>query len=190
MQYTCVHTLPLRPLFLKGLFLLLFFLSAGWLLASMSTVHAATHDGIDVQTVPHTCFDDPKATLCDDADPLVANCVQDVRSIESVRAIHQGIWVGDVDLRYSPHCRSFWLRIVGFAGSSLLRVSVTAQFAGHPAQMGDCLASATQPAACLFDPDGGISTFTTMAFERRPLASSFGTFVFTDGTSMQVSLLS
>ena len=53
--------------------------------------------------------------LCEHQDPQAQGCTSDAQSIEVQDVFSRGMLIGEVDLRYSFTCKSFWTRTIAYA---------------------------------------------------------------------------
>jgi Protein of unknown function (DUF2690) len=53
--------------------------------------------------------------LCEHQDPQAQGCTADAQSIEVQDVFSRGVLIGEVNLRYSFTCKSFWTRTIAYA---------------------------------------------------------------------------
>lgn len=56
-----------------------------------------------------------QSVLCEHQDPQAQGCTADAQSIEVQDVFSRGMLIGEVDLRYSFTCKSFWTRTIAYA---------------------------------------------------------------------------
>ena len=77
-----------------------------------TTVHAATLSSSCAATKG------TQPALCEHQDPIVQGCVTDAETLD-LQTVYQNSQqtkpLGEVDLRYSPTCKAYWIRTIAFA---------------------------------------------------------------------------
>jgi hypothetical protein len=99
-----------------------------------------------------TCANDPSDQHCTLQDPIAQGCVADAQTLKSV-AIREGrIVIGQLDVRYSPACKSYWARtfsfVVGVAETDMLSPfteGIVGPFSGGVAETYTDMAYMTTP---------------------------------------------
>lgn len=152
----------------------MFLLLCGIFLCRPPFLHAAT-------LLPHaaTCATAADLAHCEGHDPEVEQCVQNVKTLEAHPFSYQGIFMGTSQLRFSPVCNSYWLRVIEAprASTGLSFVTIFTLFnTGRPQQVA-------------FDHAIGDTylVYSPMIFQQRPmpLRSNFGfTLHFANNTNV------
>jgi Protein of unknown function (DUF2690) len=106
------------------------------------------------------CANVPTIDMCEGQDPIQQHCVADAQTVTSVNAIWRGQVIGRVDSRFSPHCKSYWVRIIAYANSQGVVTQVTAHNAIDATV--DMFSNSTRAA------DGSLSAYTNMDFTVPP----------------------
>jgi len=134
---------------LLGLVLLVL-MTATWIAHRTGTAHA---NG-PILVTQQNCSTQPNSQSCDRQDPVQQQCVADAKTIqgESIPAFYQGQQIGVAELRYSPKCDSYWDRVIAYAGSPVVNVSV----------LQSTLYSENTP-----QPDGSLQVYTDMVYHHR-----------------------
>src|SRR5579859_7790610 len=101
-----------------GLMILL--LLGAWL-SPNATAHA--HQGAS-QTCTST--HGTIAALCEGQFPILEHCADDAESVRILPAYVQGVLIGEVDLRHSSTCHTYWLRTMAYGGTNGLVLDVEA----------------------------------------------------------------
>jgi hypothetical protein len=119
--------------------------------------------------------------LCDQQDPIVQGCAQDAQSIESVFAYHQGTLIGEVDLRHSTLCNTYWVRTIAYASAIPPVNAIDAYITftnGSVSDSGQIALQSGQPA----------TVYTEMAYQHFSMSTNqYGTFHLT-GTASPITI--
>jgi hypothetical protein len=77
----------------------------------LSTAHAQQNQSTCAAT------NGTQTNLCDQQDPAGQGCAQDAQTLERVPAYNQGTLIGEVDLRHSNVCNTYWVRTIAYASA-------------------------------------------------------------------------
>jgi hypothetical protein len=118
--------------------------------------------------------------VCEQQFPTVQNCVADAKSVRILPAYNKGVLVGEVDLRHSDACNSYWVRTMAYGSTKGLIINVEANntFTNGMQDNEDNMNRGD---------DGSLLTFTAMTYKNAPQIAS-GVFDLTDNTSITVTL--
>src|SRR5216110_3493193 len=96
-----------KRLILSGLLIVSILTGTFVLIGSLRPFHASAASAT-------TCVQAPTAEHCNNQDPIAQGCVADaqIRGDETIEYFNVNI--GDVQLRYSPSCQSWWGRVFDY----------------------------------------------------------------------------
>ena len=73
--------------------------------------------------------------LCEHQDPITQGCTTDTQTLEIEDALYQGEQIGEVDLRHSTSCGTYWVRTIAYQNTvgniQAIHATVTFQNATH-----------------------------------------------------------
>lgn len=82
----------------------------------LSFAHAMAHQPTCAST------QGTQPNLCNKQNPIAQGCTQDVQMLEVVSVFtKQNMLIGEVDLRYSNTCKSYWIRTIAYANAPQVR---------------------------------------------------------------------
>lgn len=160
-----------------GLLLVPVLLAMAFLLLAPVQIHRA-FAAMHVQTCASTY-----GTImadCEKQFPILQNCVDDAKSVEILPAYHQEVLVGEVDLRHSDTCNSYWVRTMAYGSTIGQIIDVEANNTFNDGTQ-DNENNSNRGV------DGSLLTFTGMTYNNVPQFGS-GVFDFADGNSMTITL--
>lgn len=160
-----------------GSLLIPFLLAGVFLLIALTPIHRA-FAAMNADTCAST-----HGTImadCEKQFATVQNCADDAKSVKILPAYRQGVLVGEVDLRHSDTCNSYWTRTMAYGNSIGQIIDVEANNTFNDG-MQDNENNANRGV------DGSLLTFTAMTYKNVPQTAS-GVFDFSDGTSMTITL--
>jgi hypothetical protein len=64
---------------------------------------------------------------CDEQDPIQQQCVNDAQTPQTIPAMYQGTLIGEVDMRFSPTCQTYWIRTIAYSSALDMVYRVEAQ---------------------------------------------------------------
>ena len=70
--------------------------------------------------LPSTCANTQGAqqNLCEGQSPTAQGCIQDAQTVELQSVYFQNTLIGEVDLRHSITCNTYWVRTIGYANAT------------------------------------------------------------------------
>lgn len=98
--------------------------------------------------------------LCEQQDPVIQGCVQDAKTLD-LQTIFQGNQItkplGEVELRYSPTCKTYWVRTTAFITAKGVFKTIHAILLFHNQKKEDIVGTPIFP-----DTHGAYITWTDM----------------------------
>ena len=123
------------------------------------------------------------AATCDGQDPVAQGCATSATNASVQPAFTGDTLIGEVDLRYSNTCKSYWVRTIAYANTQGLVSNVEANTTYASASVVPENHDNTVRSA-----DGSLSSYTNMTYQQVPQHAS-GVFDFSDTTpSITISL--
>ena len=99
--------------------------------ALLGSAHAMTN--VSSPTCATTKGKNPQ--LCEHQDPIIQGCTTDAQTLEIEDALYQGEQIGEVDLRHSTNCGTYWVRTIAYQNTignvQAIHATVTFQNATH-----------------------------------------------------------
>ena len=79
-------------------------------------------------TLPSTCANTQGAqqNLCEGQSPVTQGCIQDAQTIEHQSVYFQNTLIGEVNIRHSDTCDTYWIRTIAYANVTPQVQSVSA----------------------------------------------------------------
>jgi hypothetical protein len=118
-----------------------------------------------------TCAEQPTADHCNQTDPIEQGCVADATTIQTAPILHNGQKVGQLEMRYSNRCHSYWGRTFSFS-QGFAEVDMDSPFQYN-----------------ITGPFNGayLAVYTNMSFEQRPSLEGWVNFTATDHVEATLS---
>ncbi|GCE15053.1 DUF2690 domain-containing protein [Tengunoibacter tsumagoiensis] len=109
----------------------------------MTRAHAATSNTATCATTKGT-----QPALCEQQDPIIQGCVHDAKTIEQhpvFQSNQQTTTLGEVDLRYSSTCKTYWVRTIAFVSAQKVFTAIHAMLLFHNQNKEDIVGTPTFP---------------------------------------------